>query len=199
MSVTLKNNFFANARAVTFEDANGITWSINSGTNQITAAYSGSGSAGAANPTAKVGLAAVNGSAATFMRSDAAPPIDQTITPTWTGKHTFSVVPAINGLSWTAVSAFLNSWVNFGSPFAPAGYYKDPTGRVYLRGLVKSGTVGQAIFQLPAGYRPPYQTSFPVVSNDLFGEVYVDTSGNVVLFAGSNSSVYLESVSFATF
>ena len=36
----------------------------------------------------KVGLTAVNGSAATAMRSDAAPPIDVTIAPTWTGIHT---------------------------------------------------------------------------------------------------------------
>lgn len=42
-----------------------------------------------ANPTASVGLTAVNGVAATFMRSDAAPPIDQGIVPTWTGIHTF--------------------------------------------------------------------------------------------------------------
>lgn len=43
-----------------------------------------------ANPTASVGLAAVNGSAATFMRSDGAPALDVGIVPTWTGVHTFS-------------------------------------------------------------------------------------------------------------
>lgn len=42
-----------------------------------------------ANPTAEVGLTAVNGSAGTFMRSDAAPPLDQNISPTWTGDHVF--------------------------------------------------------------------------------------------------------------
>jgi hypothetical protein len=42
------------------------------------------------NPTALVGLAAVNGTAVTFMRSDAAPPIDQSIAPTWTSLHTFT-------------------------------------------------------------------------------------------------------------
>jgi hypothetical protein len=39
------------------------------------------------DPTAQVGLTAVNGVAATAMRSDAAPPIDQGITPVWTGAH----------------------------------------------------------------------------------------------------------------
>jgi hypothetical protein len=40
-----------------------------------------------ANPTASVGLVAVNGVATTAMRSDAAPPLDQNIAPTWTGIH----------------------------------------------------------------------------------------------------------------
>jgi len=43
-----------------------------------------------ANPSASVGLSAVNGSSTTFMRSDAAPALDQTIAPTWTGKNTFN-------------------------------------------------------------------------------------------------------------
>ncbi len=48
-----------------------------------------------ANPTAQVGLAAVNGSAVTAMRSDGAPALSQSISPTWTGTHTFStsIVP----------------------------------------------------------------------------------------------------------
>lgn len=44
----------------------------------------------AANPSASAGLVAVNGSAATFMRSDGAPAINVAIVPTWTGAHTFS-------------------------------------------------------------------------------------------------------------
>lgn len=42
---------------------------------------------GLANPTASVGLTAVNGVATTAMRSDAAPPLDQSIAPTWTNIH----------------------------------------------------------------------------------------------------------------
>jgi hypothetical protein len=48
-----------------------------------------SGAAGA-NPTASVGLTAVNGSATTFLRSDGAPALSQAIVPTWTGLHTFT-------------------------------------------------------------------------------------------------------------
>ena len=43
----------------------------------------------AANPTASVGLTAINGSAGTYMRSDAAPALNQGIAPTWTGVHIF--------------------------------------------------------------------------------------------------------------
>lgn len=90
MSISLKSNFLQNARGITFKDGGGITWSINSNTNEISANGSGAGASGA-NPTAKVGLAAVNGTDTTFMRSDAAPPVDQSIAPTWTGAHTFNV------------------------------------------------------------------------------------------------------------
>jgi hypothetical protein len=50
-----------------------------------------------ANPTASLGLAAINGSATTFMRSDGAPALSQSIVPTWTGTHTFSTGVVLNG------------------------------------------------------------------------------------------------------
>ncbi len=43
-----------------------------------------------ANPSASVGLATVNGSATSFMRSDGAPALSQSITPAWTGNHTWN-------------------------------------------------------------------------------------------------------------
>lgn len=49
-----------------------------------------------ANPTATLGLSAVNGTAATFLRSDAAPALSQSISPTWTGVHVFSRAPTFN-------------------------------------------------------------------------------------------------------
>lgn len=48
---------------------------------------------GFATPSASAGLTAVAGSAITAMRSDAAPAISQSISPTWTGTHTFSINP----------------------------------------------------------------------------------------------------------
>jgi hypothetical protein len=43
-----------------------------------------------ANPSASVGLAAVNGTATTWMTSDSAPALSVAIAPTWTGAHTFA-------------------------------------------------------------------------------------------------------------
>lgn len=48
-----------------------------------------------ANPTASIGLTTVNGSASTAMRSDAAPALDVSISPHWTGAHTFDILPAL--------------------------------------------------------------------------------------------------------
>ena len=50
----------------------------------------GTGGAAVANPTALVGPTAVNGVAATVMRSDAAPALDQTANYTMTGSWTYS-------------------------------------------------------------------------------------------------------------
>lgn len=70
---------------------NGDCVSIDANGNYVDAggACGGSGSTGA-NPTASVGLAAVNGSATTFLRSDGAPALSQTISPTMTGNWVFA-------------------------------------------------------------------------------------------------------------
>jgi hypothetical protein len=45
----------------------------------------------AANPSATIGLAAVNGVALTLMRSDAAPALSVAIAPAWTGQHSWAL------------------------------------------------------------------------------------------------------------
>ena len=54
-----------------------------------------------ADPTAQAGTAVINGSAATFMRSDAAPAINLGITPTWTGAHIFNAGVTTTTLAMT--------------------------------------------------------------------------------------------------
>lgn len=50
-----------------------------------------------ANPSATIGLTAVNGVATTYMTSDSAPALSQAISPTWSGTHTFSNAITVNG------------------------------------------------------------------------------------------------------
>jgi hypothetical protein len=53
----------------------------------------------AANPTATIGLSAVDGSASTFLRSDGAPALSQAIAPTWTAPHIYSPAARTSGVS----------------------------------------------------------------------------------------------------
>lgn len=99
----------------------------------------------------------------------------------------------------TGNAAFVNGWVNFGGTNASASYYKDPFGRVKLKGTVKSGTIGVTIFTLPAGYRPQEAEIFGVASNGAFGVVTVNPDGTVVASSGSNVYVSLAGISFRAF
>ena len=63
--------------------------------------------ASGANPSASIGLSAVNGTATTYLRSDGAPALSQAITPVWTGNHyyapTSGIAVTINGVSGAQV------------------------------------------------------------------------------------------------
>lgn len=84
-----------------------VTWPNASGTVAFT-----SGVPAAANPSASVGLAAVNGSASTFLRSDGAPALDQGIAPTWTAAHAFSNTITQTSASATAFESGPNGGTN---------------------------------------------------------------------------------------
>lgn len=72
-----------------------LMWTQESG--WLVVAVAGSGGGTGANPTATIGLAAVNGVATTFLRSDGAPALGVGIVPTWTGIHTFTPQVVLTG------------------------------------------------------------------------------------------------------
>lgn len=76
-------------------------------TNDGAGALSWGAGASGANPTASVGLTAVNGVASTFMRSDGAPPLDQSIAPTWTGVHTWNKNSALSAPTLSATGTWI--------------------------------------------------------------------------------------------
>jgi hypothetical protein len=95
------------------------------------------GVTGLANPTASVGLSAVNGAATTAMRSDAAPALDQSISPTWSGTHTFSnPIRASNGTSSAPSHTF--------STETGSGFYHDTSSQI---GIALAGTTAGQIAQ----------------------------------------------------
>lgn len=71
----------------------------------------GAGGSGG-NPTQTIGLTAVNGVAASFLRSDGAPALSQAIAPTWTATHIFSKVAStgLDGAAMFSSNAPLISW-----------------------------------------------------------------------------------------
>jgi phage minor structural protein len=101
---------------------------------------------------------------------------------------------------WIAPT-LLNGWVNYGSGYETAGYYKDALGFIHLKGVIKSGTMGAAAFTLPAGYRPSYKKMFIVPTAGGAGRVDIDTSGNVIVVSygsATNGYVSLDGIEFNT-
>lgn len=97
----------------------------------------------------------------------------------------------------TPVEAFItpvytNSWTTFAG-HSSAAYYKDPFGRVHLRGSITGGTMNQAAFTLPVGYRP-LSTIFHASSS--VSSLDVNSSGEVKPTVGSSSDIFGINFSF---
>lgn len=107
---------------------------------------------------------------------------------------------AMHKVGATGEPAFQYSWVNYDTDNV-AAFTRDAMGFVYVRGLVKSGTVGSGtpIFTLPVGYRPATQRAFPVSSAGAFGIIVVKADGSVAVSVGSNVNCYLDGIIFSTF
>jgi hypothetical protein len=90
--------------------------------------------------------------------------------------------------NYEPIPGFQNSWVNYGLGEQVVSFRRDQFGRVYLRGLAKSGTINATMFTLPPGFRP---STGPVrigtASNLAFGYFSVGTNGAVLPVTGSNT------------
>lgn len=96
----------------------------------------------------------------------------------------------------TGEPAFTNGWQN--SPgYQPAAFYKDKAGIVRLRGIIRSGTIAQAAFTLPAAYRTTApELTIPAVSQSAYGQVNLPASGAVIPQVGNPANFSLDGVSF---
>lgn len=96
----------------------------------------------------------------------------------------------------TGQPAFESSWVNFDTTHSSAAFRMDPDGVVHLKGLVKSGVVGNAVCTLPAGFRPPKKVSIATISNSAIGRLSVTNAGAVLAETGSNVWFSLDNAAF---
>lgn len=92
--------------------------------------------------------------------------------------------------------SLLNSWVDFDVSHQPAGYFRSGNGIIYLRGMVKSGTVPSTMFTLPVRYRPNYTIVVNVISNGAIGRVEIEPDGDVIAVAGNNTYISLDGITF---
>lgn len=97
------NDWYEKLRSFVETITTSVDWSIITGKPNTLAGYGITDITGMSNPSAQIGLTAVNGAATTAMRSDAAPALNVGITPTWSGAHI-----------WTSTGSF-------GSATVPSG------------------------------------------------------------------------------
>ncbi|OIB00202.1 hypothetical protein AK95_23880 [Paenibacillus sp. LC231] len=99
----------------------------------------------------------------------------------------------------------LNGWVNYGSSYANARYYKDSNGRVHIEGLVKGGpsTLPAVLFRLPRGYIPSKTLTDIIHSSDgttqSFGRLGIASNGDVIItagYSGTTSWISLTGISY---
>lgn len=86
----------------------------------------------------------------------------------------------------------LNSpWESVGGNYAIPSYYRDPYGRVWLKGRIAGGASGSVVFQLPLGYRPSEYAPLSSIANDALARLEIRPNGDVVFLAGT-ASTYLD-------
>lgn len=90
----------------------------------------------------------------------------------------------------------LNSWVNYGSGYEPAGYYKNQDGQGFLIGHIKDGSIGSPSFVLPAEYRPVTRMIFMCINDTGSSRLDIFPNGDVVIITGSTGFVSLSGISF---
>ena len=97
--------------------------------------------------------------------------------------------------AWQALT-LQNGWVRFDTDHPQPAAILDANGFVHLRGLLKSGTMGALVAQLPVGLRPSWHMHFAAASNGGIGVVRIDWNGNIFFTAGSNVYFSIDGLTF---
>lgn len=106
-----------------------------------------------------------------------------------------AILDSLQAAGWV-VPLLLNDWVNYGDPYATAGYTLDASGFVHLKGVVKDGVAG-TVFVLPAGFRPARHTVATGMSaSNAACRIDVATDGTVTAFGYNNALVSIDGITF---
>lgn len=97
-----------------------------------------------------------------------------------------------------------DGFTNRGDGYAPAGYYRDTSERVWLRGVVQTSTesfTDELLFRLAEGFRPIASHEFIAFRGpaDIWALVSVAPDGAVTVSGAGVELVALDPVSFRTF
>ena len=126
---------------------------------------------------------------------------------TGSGTFAYGSMPAISDIErWTACP-LMGGWQNYGWPYNDSGYTRTRSGAVGLKGLVRYGSVGSTVCDLPDAFAPQDHLIFPVLAADpstgtqSYGRLDIYPNGHVNITAtpsSGNGWVSLDGVIFMT-
>jgi hypothetical protein len=94
----------------------------------------------------------------------------------------------------------LNTWNDYGTAFAGARFTKTSEGVVVLSGLIKkpsAAVAGEALFQLPEGYRPNAKQLYTTITNaNVHSRVDIEPDGTVRVQVSNAGYLALDGIKF---
>lgn len=116
------------------------------------------------------------------------------------GAGQLGIDPDFIPLEASILATFQNNWQDYGGSRRPVGFYKDKEGLVHIEGVASSGdvVVPTVMFNLPAGYRPSTREYFGIATDTGFGQIFIESNGDVYYQGGGNIYFSFGNVTFRT-
>lgn len=98
---------------------------------------------------------------------------------------------------WISPTTLAGAWQNYNlTLFHGFGYRVMPDGVVKLRGMVKSGTTGTAVYNLPLNLRPIRHLLTTSQCSGGICRIDIRSDGDIRIYASANAWVSLDNISF---
>ncbi len=111
-----------------------------------------------------------------------------------------TITGSIHQEDWIVVGSggtapgFQSGWINFENAYNDAAYFRDKSGIVHLKGLVRDGANATIIFTLPTGYKPEKRELHVVATGDdpraQAGRCDIAANGDVIAQRKSPAGVW---------